>query len=171
MSMGPRGRHAALALPVALAASLPASALALGEFDETLLRAREGLSLSRRDREIGGELLREWRASEEVNPGTGDPSLGRALESMVSGRTLAPDEMGALRRYETSCRRERLEAAERGLFPGTGDRPPGAAGGVAPRTSRTGRGFGAWWFVPAAGGAVVVLGAAWMLAARARRGR
>ncbi|MHC4251824.1 MAG: hypothetical protein ACYS9X_22110 [Planctomycetota bacterium] len=171
MNMGVRGRHAALVLPVALAASLPASALARGERDETLLRAREGLSLSRRDREIGGELLREWRGSEEVAPGTGDPSLGRALESMARGRSLAPDEAGALRRYETSCRRERLEAAERGFFPGTGDRPPGAVGGAAPRTSRVGRGLAAWWFVPAAGAAVVVLGAAWMLAARARRGR
>ena len=164
-------RYAVLAIPLALAASIQAAALAQGELDEALIRAREGRSLSRRDRETAAGLLREWRASEEVAPGTGDSSLGRALEAMAAGRSLEFNEVGALRRYESSCRRERYEAADRGAFPGAPGRSPVAGVAEPSRTSRAGRGVTVWWFVPVAGVFVVVLGAAWMLAARAFRGR
>ncbi len=169
MSMGLRGEFATVAPALALAASLQVTALARGEEDEALMRAREGLSLSRRDREAALGLLEAWRASEEVAPGTGDPSLGRALEAMTAGRSLAPDEAGALRRYETSRRRDRLEGAERSALPGARNGPPGTGGVASPGGSRSWRGLRAWWFVPVAGTAVVVLGAAWLLAVRARR--
>ncbi len=166
--MGAERRYTAFALPLALCASLSTAALGQGETNEALARAREGMSLSRRERELAAELLQQWRYSEEVAPGTGDPSLGRALESIARGRALAPDEVGSLRRYETKCRGERLKAAERGLLPGIRDAP---RGGRRSASSRDRRGPVSWWFVPAAGAAVVILGAAWMLAARAFRGR
>jgi hypothetical protein len=160
-----------LALPIALVASIQATALAQGNIDETLMRAREGLSLSRRDREAAVGLLQQWRASEVVAYGTGDASLGRAFEAMVAGRSLASDESGALRRYETSCRRERSKAAGRDPFPGTGGQPHATGAGEFSNTSSGGRGFATWWLVPTAGITVVILGAAWMLAARGFRGR
>jgi len=142
-----------------------------GEFDETLVRAREGLKLSRRDRDVAMRLLQEWRESEAVAPGTGDPSLGRALEAMAAGRALGPGEVGGLRRYETSCRRGRYEATEHGFFSGDGLRPDGPVPVGPAKTSLTRRRGAAWWMVPGAGAAVVMLGAAWMLAIRARQRR
>jgi len=147
------------------------AALGQGELDETLVRAREGLTLSPRDREVAVRLLQEWRESEAVAPGTGDPSLGRALEVMSAGRALGPGQVGALRRYETSCRRDRYEVVERGVFPGTRERPPEAGVAGPSSGSRVGPRFAAWWFVPAAGAAVVILGAAWLLAVRVRQRR
>jgi hypothetical protein len=159
-------RLTTLALALSLVASVQAAALAQDNYDETLMRAREGLSLSRRDREAAAGLLEQWRASEVVASGTGDASLGRALEAMVAGRSLASDESGALRRYATSCRRDRASAAKRNLSPGNKGGPP-AVGGLESSNASNDR----WWLVPVAGVTVVILGAAWMLAARAFQAR
>jgi len=166
-----RATYVPLALLAALAASFHSRARAQGQYDETLVRAREGLSLSRHDREVAAHLLGEWRASEEVAPGTGDPSLGRALEAMVAGRPLSSGEAGALRRYETACREDRYKAVERGYFPGAKQGPAGPASAGPASAPGGGRRDAVWWVVPTAGVAVVVLGAAWMIAARALRGR
>jgi len=164
-------RHRAICAACALSVAFQAAAFAQGELDEALVRAREGLKLSRRDREVALRLLRDWRESEAVAPGTGDPSLGRALEAMASGRALGPGETGALRRYETSCRENRYRATGHGLFSGNKHEPDGPVPVGPARASRVGTRFATWWFVPAAGAAVVILGAAWMFAVRARQRR
>jgi len=164
-------RHRATCAAFALSVGFQAVALAQGELDEALIRAREGLKLSRRDREVALRLLQDWRESEMVAPGTGDPSLGRALEAMAAGRALGPGEAGALRRYETSCRRDRYKATEHGPYVGEEQSPEGAVPVGPVKVSLDRRRGAAWWIVPASGAAVVILGAAWLLAVRARQRR
>jgi hypothetical protein len=158
------------ALAALAAVSLRAAARAQGGLEGTLRRAREGEPLRRADRQFAADLLREWRASEEVAPGTGDPSLGRALEAMAAGRALSSRDVAALRRHGEACRRSRVGEVE--TFPGPRRPAPGpgpgvAAGGGGP--SR--RDIARYWPVAAAGLVVVVLGAAWIVLARGLRGR
>jgi hypothetical protein len=137
-----------------------AGAHAADDTERVLVRARYGRKLSSADRQVARTLLDEWRESEQVAPGTGDPSVGRALESMAAGRSVAPDEMAATDRLLASYRAGRAEVIERGAR-GGGTASDGTAG-----TATLGR---AALFPLVAGAAVLLIGVGFILVRRRYR--
>ncbi len=154
-------------MALAAAALAPAGARAQDEAAGMLSRARQGLTLTRRDRELASKYLREWRESEALSSEPGDQSLGRALESMALGRSFAPDEAAAIERAEQAYRRARAESrAAPGAAPGGA--PAGRDRGGTTRGRGAGRISGEYLIVAAAGAVVLAAGALWILAAKRR---
>ena len=148
-------------------AALHARARAADETETMLLRARDGRVPSRRDRDIARDLLGEWRESERIAPGTGDPALGRTLEAVAAGRRLDPDKAAVAGRLAAGYRVAKAEAAVRptGGAASQGTRSPGSRlRRMRPRNS-------ALLALGGTGVAVVVIGAAWIVARQRFRRR
>jgi hypothetical protein len=152
-------------LILAVPAVLHTRARAADETETMLLRARDGLKPSRRDRDVARELLDEWRESERVAPGTGDPTLGRTLEALAAGRRLAPGEATVAGRMAVTYRTGRAEAAAKAGGPSGAD----ARASGAPIGRRGLRGA-AFPVVVATGVAVLAAGGVWLVL-RQRSGR
>ncbi len=145
-------------MALAAAALAPTVARAEDEAAQMLRRARQGGTLTPRERGLAAKYLREWRESEALSSKPGDQSLGRALESMALGRSFAPDEAAAIVRADQAYRRAQAEARA----------APGAAPGgpSADRDRPAGRIPVEYLVVAAVGAVILAAGALWVLVAR-----
>ena len=66
------------------------------EVEDLFFKARDGTSLGQRERRLAKDILEQYRESETIAPGTGDPALGKALEAMSAGRRLSHWESTAI---------------------------------------------------------------------------
>ena len=86
----------------------PAPEGAPDETEQMLIRAREGFSPTRRDRELAREYLQEWEDS-----GPDDPTLRRAFETIAEGLPPAGGQLPALTRLHENYLDARVEAVAR----------------------------------------------------------
>lgn len=139
-------------------------ASAMDELEEMLIRARSGVPVSQRDRDLAKEILEEWYDSERVGKGSGDPAVARALRAISCGESLGPAEIAGVAKLEEMLRRSRAVAPPDAFAA----QPVGPGKGVA-RVRSIWEDSEAFIVVLTAGCGVLATGAAWILAWRLLR--